>query len=86
MNRGRFEQLVQEALTTIPRSFRRRMENLAVIVEDAPSADLLRELDIGPSDTLFGIYHGVPLPERSWDFGNRLPDQITIFQHPIEES
>ncbi len=85
MNRRRFERLVAEAVTLIPRRFRREMQNLALVVEDEPSAELLAEMDIEPPDSLYGLYQGTPLPERTWAFGNALPDQITIFQRPIEE-
>ena len=86
MTRERFESLVREAIDTIPRRFRKHLENLAVIVEDVPPADLLAEMGIEPPDTLFGLYHGTPLTERTWDFGNALPDRITLYQVPIEEA
>jgi predicted Zn-dependent protease with MMP-like domain len=85
MTRAEFERLVAEAVSLIPRRFRREMKNLALVVEDAPSADLLAEMDIEPPDSLYGLYHGTPLPERTWGFGNALPDRITIFQQPIEQ-
>jgi predicted Zn-dependent protease with MMP-like domain len=84
MTRERFERLVVEAITLIPRRFRREMKNLALVVEDAPSPSLLDELDIQPPDSLYGLYQGVPLPERSWGDGNRLPDKITLFKRVIE--
>ena len=46
--------------------------------------DLLHEMEIHPPDTLFGLYQGVPLTERTWDYGNRMPDRIVIYQRPIE--
>lgn len=85
MTRQRFERLVLEAVALIPRRFRRVMKNLAVVVEDEPSADLLEEMEIEPPDSLYGLYQGVPLPERAWAHGNSLPDRITIYQRPIEE-
>jgi predicted Zn-dependent protease with MMP-like domain len=86
MTRERFTQLVEAALDQIPRRFRREMKNVAVIVEDEPSAHVLAEMEIEPPDSLFGLYHGTPLPERSWAYGNTLPDRISIYQRPIEES
>jgi len=85
MTRQRFERLVTEAVTLIPKRFRREMKNLALIVEDEPLPDLLREMEIEPPDTLFGLYQGTPLPERGAGHGNNLPDVITIYQLPIEE-
>src|SRR5687767_11742737 len=85
MNRRQFERLVAEAVTLIPKRFRREMQNLALVVEDEPSAELLEEMEIDPPDSLYGLYQGTPLPERAWAYGNTLPDRITIFQRPIEE-
>jgi predicted Zn-dependent protease with MMP-like domain len=86
MKRDRFEQLVEEALRGIPRRFRTAMNNVAVVVEDEPSSQLLEEMDVAPGDTLFGLYQGTPLPERGWGYGNHLPDRISIYQRPIEEA
>ena len=85
MTRAEFERLVREAVTLIPPRFRREMKNLALVVEAEPSAELLEEMGVEPPDSLYGLYQGTPLPERTWDFGNNLPDRITIFQRPIEE-
>ena len=84
MTRARFERLVTDALGTMPQSFRQAVRNVAVIVEDAPAPELLDDVGIDPPDTLFGLYEGVPLPERDWTHGNALPDRITLFQKPIE--
>ena len=86
MTRESFERLVEEALQDIPGRFRRAMQNVAVVVEDEPSPALLDEMEVEPGDTLFGLYQGTPLPERSWGFGNTLPDRISIYQIPIEEA
>ena len=85
MTRQRFQQLVVEAVTLIPKRFRREMKNLALVVEDEPDAALLEEMEIEPPDSLYGLYQGTPLPERTWAFGNTLPDRITLYQRPIEE-
>jgi predicted Zn-dependent protease with MMP-like domain len=85
MTRAEFERLVVEAVTLIPKRFRREMKNLALVVEEEPSRELLEEMEIEPPDSLYGLYQGTPLPERGWGFGNALPDRITLFQRPIEE-
>ena len=85
MTRERFRQLVSEAIDTIPLRFRRELQNIAIVVEDRPSPELLDEMEIEPPDTLFGLYQGTPLIERRWDHGNVLPDRIAIYQEPIED-
>ena len=86
MTRARFEQLVAEAIRTIPARFREELKNLAVMVEDEPPDELLDEMEIEPPDTLFGLYQGTPLTERAWDYGNALPDRIVLYQGPIEDA
>ncbi len=86
MTRERFSKLVEDALREIPRRFRNAMTNVAVVVEEEPSAEILEDMEIGPDDTLFGLYHGTPLTERGWGYGNALPDRISIYQNPIEEA
>jgi predicted Zn-dependent protease with MMP-like domain len=86
MTRERFTELVEEALREIPRRFRKAMKNVAVIVEDQPPLHILREMEIEPPDSLFGLYQGTPLPERGWAYGNTLPDRISIYQGPIVEA
>jgi len=84
MNRASFEELVAKALRTIPRKFKEKLENISVEVEDEASSETLE--DVGIEDgTLYGLYQGVPLTERGWNYGNVLPDRIVIYQRPIEE-
>jgi predicted Zn-dependent protease with MMP-like domain len=85
MNRVAFERLVTEAIALIPKRFRRQIKNLALVVEEEPSPALLEEMEIEPPDSLYGLYQGTPLTERRWDYGNTLPDRITLYQKPIEE-
>jgi predicted Zn-dependent protease with MMP-like domain len=80
-----FEALVERALRTLPRRFKDKIENVAVVVEDWADDDTLRELGIEPPDTLYGLYRGVDLTHRDSNYGNVLPDTIHIYQGPIEE-
>ena len=84
MQRKQFERRVAEALATIPRRFRDAMQNIAIVVEDEPSAELLDDMEIEPPDTLLGLYQGTPLTERTSTYGNVLPDRVLIFQGPHE--
>lgn len=85
MTRDDFEALVREAIDTIPRRFARHIRNVAIVIEDEPSPELLEEMEITPPDSLLGLYQGTPLPERRWDHGNALPDKISLYQLPIED-
>ena len=85
MTRERFRELVQQAIDTIPRRFAREIRNVAIVIEDRPSPELLADMEMGPDEILLGLYQGVPLTERPWGHGNALPDRITLFQREIEE-
>ena len=71
-----FDALVERALKRIPSRFRRRLENVAIVVENEPPP--VR------GGTLLGLYQGRPLPNRSVSEPFAMPDRITIFQGPIE--
>jgi predicted Zn-dependent protease with MMP-like domain len=85
VTREYFRALVEEAIDTIPLRFAREVRNLAIVIEDEASEELLDEMDVdGPRD-LLGLYQGTPLNERGWGYGNTLPDRITLFQRSIED-
>ncbi|MDI9548238.1 MAG: metallopeptidase family protein [Chloroflexota bacterium] len=79
----RFEELVEEALASIPDEFWQVVDNLAVTVEQWPSRAQLTSTDTRVGHTLLGLYEGVPLTERSQYYGLVPPDKITIFRGPI---
>jgi predicted Zn-dependent protease with MMP-like domain len=85
MTRRQFEALVERALRRLPRSFKDRLANIAVVVEAWPDDATLAEVGIEPPDTLYGLYRGVDLTRRDSSYGNVLPDTVTIYQGPIEE-
>jgi predicted Zn-dependent protease with MMP-like domain len=68
-----FDQLVESAFRRIPSRFRRRMQNVAIIVEPEP-----------PRPGLLGLYQGRPLANRSVFESFAMPDKITIYQGPHE--
>ncbi len=79
-----FNRLVTESLELIPSEFRRLLENVALVVEDEPSAVIRTELGLADDETLLGLYSGTPLTERSIDHSD-LPDRIVIYRLPILE-
>lgn len=70
-----FEEHVRAALDELPPHIAEALENVAVVVEDENPED----------PDLLGLYYGVPLPERS-DMAGSLPDKISIYRIPLEES
>ena len=70
-DREYFESLVADALDELPEEFARRMENVAVVVEEEPEGPLL------------GLYQGIPQTKRGPGYGGVLPDVITIYRGPL---
>ncbi len=70
-----FDEQVRAALDSLPAHLASALQNIAVVVEDENAED----------PDLFGLYHGVPLPERG-DMGGMLPDKISIYRIPLEET
>ena len=73
MGRERFEELVSNALDTIPEELARLVDNCVVLVEDDPP----------PGQALLGVYVGTPLTARGPGYTMVTPDRITIFRNPI---
>jgi predicted Zn-dependent protease with MMP-like domain len=76
MSRERFEELVAEALDTVPEELTRLIDNCVVLVEDDAPAD---------DPELLGLYDGVPLTERDSTYSMAVPDRILIFRNPTLE-
>jgi len=75
---------VARVLDRLPKQFRQRLHNIEIVVEERPTRDLLLSVGLDPRyDTLYGLYQGVPLPERSDLYPPILPDKITIFSEPL---
>lgn len=70
----RFEDHVRAALDSLPPHLAAALKNVAVVVEDENPED----------PDLFGLYEGVPLPERG-DMAGALPDRISIYRLPLQE-
>lgn len=79
-----FEELVQEALATIPEEFHEKMENVMVRVEYEPDAETLTRVGVNEGHTLLGLYEGVPLTTYGRHHAP-YPEVIIIYQRTIED-
>ena len=80
----RFDRLVDRAVAGIPSPFRQALDEIALVIADEPSPEQLRENGLGPDETLYGLYEGVPLDEWGGDFVP-MPTRIVLFRLPLEE-
>lgn len=83
--RAEFEQLVAQALDDLPPQFQQAMDNVEVLIEVWPSIQDLRTAGLSNGQTLLGLYHGIPLTDRTGGYVLVPPDTITIYQGPIEQ-
>lgn len=79
-----FEQLVVDVLDSLPPKFAKALQNIEIIIEPRLSKNVRRKHGFHSKETVYGLYEGVPLPERSV-YDTYMPDTITLFQEAFEE-
>ena len=83
--RARFEELVIEAIDELPDDILAMLDNVEIVVADAPTAHQLDEAgDLDEGEMLLGLYEGIPLTDRTGSYSLVLPDKITLFQEALE--
>ncbi len=82
----RFHLLVQRVVGALPENVQSLFDDVAIVVQDEPSAEQRLESDLGDGDDLFGLYQGIPKTERSSGHTLVMPDRITIFAGPLERT
>lgn len=76
--------MVQQALDGLPDEYAKRITNVAVVVEDEPSPEVLADLDMDEDEDLLGLYQGLPIDKESFfQAGGQLPAKISIYRGPI---
>ncbi len=83
--RRSFDALVEKVLASLPSRLHQLLEEAPLLVEDHPSRELLRELEISEGEVLCGLHSGTPLTERSVAEGGDLPETIHLFREGIIE-
>ncbi len=78
-----FDQIISEAMDELPQEYIERLNNVAIIYADEPSAEQRQELKLRCDQTLFGLYQGIPLTRRGAGYNLVLPDKITLFKNPM---
>ena len=81
MDRIRFTQLVEEALTSLPKFFRNKIENVSIMVEDYPDQEVQEEFE----GLILGLFRGTPKTQQSV-FVTHMPAQIFLYQKNIEKA
>jgi predicted Zn-dependent protease with MMP-like domain len=80
-----FERLVDRAVAAIPDPYRIALAEVAILIEDEPTREQLRENGLDPDDdSMYGLYEGVPRNEYGADWVTE-PNRITLFRLPLED-
>ncbi|MEX2247300.1 MAG: metallopeptidase family protein [Dehalococcoidia bacterium] len=85
MDRASFIALVRRALRDVPPPFRDQLKQVDIVVKRLPNPDDLRDAGLGPRESMYGFYRGIPLTERDSGYNMVAPDIIDIYQQPLEE-
>ena len=83
MSDADFENIIAEAMDTLPERFLEHAKNVAVVWDYDPSPEQRIKQKLSPYQTLFGLYEGIPMTQRGSNYNLVLPDKITIFKNPI---
>jgi len=79
---NRFSDLIDQALASLPGEHVKNIENVAILIQDDPTPEQREKLKLRNDQTLFGLYEGVPLPQRQ-GYQPLYPDRITLFKGPL---
>jgi predicted Zn-dependent protease with MMP-like domain len=83
-DRAAFHDSVERALASVPPPFSRALDEVAIVVEDRPSAEQRRSAGLRPGQDLYGLFEGVPRTEWAADWAP-FPNKISLFRIALEE-
>ena len=88
MEKQEFEELISDGFALLPEWVRKKIKNVAILVEDEPSREIRKQEHLADDETLLGLYQGIPLSARGENYGvgMTMPDTITLYQKSIEEA
>ncbi len=84
MDREHFEQLTESVFEALPKALLDKVDNVLFVIEDWPDDETMKAMALESRFDLLGLYRGLPLAERSIDMSGTLPDEILLYQGPIE--
>lgn len=83
---SQFEQILSDAIDSLPNRFLDHAKNVAIVWAEDPSLEQRQKMRLRPYESLYGLYEGIPLTSRGDNYNLVLPDKITIFKNPILRS
>ncbi len=83
MSDAEFDKLISKAMDELPQKYIKGLQNVAIVMEDEPSANQIQKMKIDGQHLLLGLYEGIPLTQRGSNYNLVLPDKITLFKNSI---
>jgi predicted Zn-dependent protease with MMP-like domain len=80
-----FDGILKDTLASLPGEIRAALDTVQVTVMDWPTPRHLDNGGLAPDDTLYGIFEGVSLPEKTYPDTQIFPDRVVVFRGPLEE-
>jgi predicted Zn-dependent protease with MMP-like domain len=77
------EAIAAEALATIPEEFRKHVGNVRIQVDDFPSDEIEKTMELDTPFDLLGLYQGVSMMERGAGHVANDIDRIFLYRRPI---
>lgn len=81
-----FAALISRALDELPRRYVEHLDNVAITYDNEPNAEQRRKLKLRGTQTLYGLYEGIPLVKRGAGYNLVVPDKITLFKGPLQSA
>ena len=78
-----FDALITRAMDELPQEYIKGLDNVAIVMADAPTEEQRVKMKLREHMLLLGLYEGVPLTQRGAGYSFVLPDKITLFKHSI---
>lgn len=82
-DRKRFDEILEQVLAELPDAVHKILDEVPLIVEDHPSPDVMKEMDLAALDELCGLHDGIPLTEPEYRRWRTQPEGILIFRAGI---
>jgi len=81
-----FDAMITKAMDELPQQYIAGLNNVVITFEDDPTEEQRRRQNLQAWQTLFGLYEGIPLTQRSGSYNLVLPDKITLFKNPLQHA
>jgi predicted Zn-dependent protease with MMP-like domain len=80
---GDIEAIARASLERLPEPFASHLKDVVLQVEELADDETLNAMGIDDPFELSGLYHGLPIGQKSVDMSGTLPDRIFLYRRAI---